>query len=93
MTVGASEISSTLQEAMKKGKLIFGQKEVMSSLKAGKLSRVIYANTLPSELEKELLYYANLNSVKTDKFDGNNVDLGIVIRRPHSVSMIGILKE
>lgn len=82
-----------LEEAIDKGKVIFGRKEVEKALREGKIEEVVIAGNCPSEFREAIESVAKDFGVKVTVFQGDNFELGIKCKRQHLVSVVGIVKE
>jgi large subunit ribosomal protein L30e len=85
------EFVKILTKAMAEKKLVLGTERTLKLLKGGKLSLVAYSSNAPERLKKEI--EAGLGEAKSHPFPGTNVELGELSKRPHRVSIIGVLKE
>jgi ribosomal protein L30E len=80
-----------LTKAIVEKKLVLGTERTFKALKAGKLSAVGHASNTPEKLIEEI--NASLGGAKLFSFSGNNVEFGELCKRPHRVSVVGIIKE
>ena len=70
-------------------KYIYGIKNVLKGLKEGKIEKVIYSKDTPKEILEKIKKFG----VKTEKFNGSNIELGAKIKRSHSVLVLGVENE
>lgn len=82
-----------LEEALDRGKVIFGKKEVERALREGKIEEVIFASNCPAEMRREIEELARDFGVRVSEFSGDNEELGIKCKRQHLISVVGIVKE
>ncbi|RDD52691.1 50S ribosomal protein L30 [Nanoarchaeota archaeon NZ13-N] len=73
-------------------KIVLGSKRTIKYLKLGKISKVYVANNVPEEVLEDLKYYASLSNIEVKETNLSNVEIGIVLKKPFKVSVIGILK-
>jgi large subunit ribosomal protein L30e len=83
-------LTDTIQEAVKKGRVVLGYKESVKIIKSGKPNMVIIANNLPDVMKKEIEYNAKLAKIKIEVFDGSSKDLGVVCGKPFPVTILTI---
>jgi len=67
-----------------------GSKNVISSLKKGKITKLIYADNMPELKLDTLKYYANISEFGMEAFKGNSIELGRLCGKPFGVLLIGI---
>lgn len=85
------EFVKSISKAIADKRLVLGTERTLKLLKAGKLSVVAYAENAPEAVRKEIA--ASLGQAAEYPFPGTNVDLGELSKRPHQVSVVGIIKE
>lgn len=85
------EFVKMLGKAIAEKKLVIGTERAVKLLKAGKLSLVAYSDNAPEGVKKSIA--GALGQAKEFPFPGTNVELGELSKRPHRVSIVGILKE
>jgi large subunit ribosomal protein L30e len=81
-----------IKDAMKKGKLVIGKREVSRALKTGKLKAVFYAENCLPENVRELEYYGKASDVPVEKFSGTSSALGQSCGKPFKIVTLGIEK-
>ncbi len=79
-----------IKKAIEEGKAVIGTKEVITSLRSNDLVEVFLSSNCPPEVEKDLLHMTSLNDIKTTKLTQGNDDLGVVCKKPFSISVLGI---
>lgn len=77
-----------LKTAVKTGKVEFGYRSTLSSMKSAKL--VICSRSLEPERFQKLLQSAKVNKVIVVEFDGTSRDLGAACGRPFPVLALAI---
>lgn len=75
-----------------KEKVILGSKRTIKYLKLGKISKVYVARNVPEDILEDIQYYALLSKVEVKKLEASNEELGVILKKPFKVSVIGILK-
>jgi len=82
---------SELKLLLKTGKVIFGSKRTLKSVKLGKVKLVIIASTLRSDLKEDLKYYARIGNIPIYEYPGSGWDLGKLCGKPFMISTIGVI--
>ncbi len=82
------DIDSALKLAAAEGKIIVGEKEVDRCLEKKKARAVIYASNAP-----KAAHYARLRSVKTHRYGGGSIELGVACGKPFGVSVVAVTDE
>ena len=57
------------------------------------IEKVIISGNCPENVIDDLNYYTSINKTKTLKVDYPNTELGVICKKPFSISVLGILKE
>ncbi|MFT4304663.1 MAG: ribosomal L7Ae/L30e/S12e/Gadd45 family protein [Candidatus Woesearchaeota archaeon] len=74
------------------GKAILGLERTIKELKKSNLSKVYISSNCAKDVIEDLEYYASLQSIELIKLEIPNDELGIICKKPFSVSVLGILK-
>lgn len=74
------------------GKVSIGFRKTLKLIKLGKIRYVVVASNIPHEIKSDIEYYASLSGVSIVKFPGTNKELGNVIGKPFSVTVLGIIE-
>jgi large subunit ribosomal protein L30e len=72
--------------------LVIGTERTMKNLKTGKVERVFLSSNCPQKIENDLNHYASLGKVEVVKLQYPNDELGIVCKKPFSISVLSLLK-
>lgn len=85
-------MSSTeeIKKALKEKKAVIGTKKVMKKLRSGQLSAVYITSNCPEKTKKDIEYYAGLSNTKTVQLKRANDELGVLCKKPFSISILGI---
>jgi large subunit ribosomal protein L30e len=73
-------------------KLLIGTNEVLKSLRTGKIQKVMLSSNCKAETIDDLKHYKELSDFEIETLEVPNDELGLVCKKPFSVSVIGILK-
>jgi large subunit ribosomal protein L30e len=85
------ELIRALQLAARTGSIEYGVRRVVKLVLRGNVKLVVIAKNTPPEVKRDLEYYAKLGNIPIIVFDGTNIELGAIIGRPHSVSVLAII--
>jgi len=85
------ELIRALQVAARTGSIEYGVRRVVKLVLRGNSRVVVIAKNAPPEVKRDLEYYAKLSNIPIIVFDGTNIELGAVIGRPHSVSVLAVI--
>ncbi len=82
-----------LNEILRKRKTIFGYRNVKKKMLKGDVELIIIAKNCPPKIKRDLLNLCDVFKIDSEEFNGTTMDLGTVCGRPHSISVLGVLKE
>ena len=89
----AKKITSTeIKKMLKAGNLVLGTERSMKSLKLGKIQKVMLSSNCPAKVEKDISYYAGLAGAEFQKLDYPNDELGVICKKPFSISVLAVVK-
>ena len=77
-----------LQKAVKEQKLIIGTKESMKAIKNGKAKEVFLSKNVPDDVREEVKKYAEIEGIKVNELDKDNVELGALCKKPFSIGVL-----
>lgn len=86
-----AELIRAIQTAARTGQIIYGAREAIKIALHGKAKLIILAENAPLELKHDIKHYAKLSNTPVITFNGTNIELGTVIGRPHSVTVLAVL--
>ncbi|MDD5051046.1 MAG: ribosomal L7Ae/L30e/S12e/Gadd45 family protein [Candidatus Nanoarchaeia archaeon] len=87
-----SNIRKELEKSLEAKKVTYGTNSVTRALKQGLVSKLFYATNIPEKMKSELEYYAGLSGIQFVAFQGDSKDLGVALKRTHSVLIAAIVK-
>ena len=79
-----------LKLAMETGKVRLGSNSAIKLLKLGKAKLLIIANNCPEKVRKDIEYYASFTKTPIYEFEGSNMELASLCKKPFPVSVITI---
>jgi len=82
-----------IRKALKEKKIIIGTENTLKNLKLGKLEKVYITKNCPEGKKKNINYYSKLGKVKVVNLKYTNEELGIICKKPFSISIASLKKE
>ena len=73
-------------------KLIIGTDRTLTALRKDEVKKVFMASNCPKGVRSDVEHYAKLTNVEVALLDIPNDELGVVVKKPFSVSVIALLK-
>ncbi len=91
--MAAKTITSTeIKKLIKAKGIAMGLERTIKGLKLGKVDTVIISSNCPEKAVKDLDYYAGMGKAEIVKAGYTNEELGVVCKKPFSISVLSILK-
>lgn len=81
-----------IRKMVKEGKAVVGTREVLKQLKLGKISKVYITVNCPERVKKDVENYASLSGATVVQLDQPNDELGVLCKKPFSISVLGLAK-
>ena len=89
----ADKINSTeIKKLIKSGTFIIGTEKSIKQLKMGKVQKVLVSSNCPASVEKSINHYAGMNGAEVHKLEYPNDELGVICKKPFSISVLSFLK-
>jgi len=85
--------SAELKKIVKDGNVILGTEKAVKSLRLGKVEKIMMSSNCPAGIENDITYYAGLTGTEVHKLDFPNDELGIICKKPFSISVLAIVKQ
>ena len=82
-----------LKVALRTGKVVFGSREVLKLISAGKGKLVIIASNCPELIREQIEYYAKLSGTLIYHAPYTSVEIGEMCQRKHPISSLLVLEE
>ena len=82
-----------LRKLMETKKVIVGTDRVIKQLKLGKISKVFLTVNCPEDVKADVGAFAKISKTEVVQLDIPNDELGVVCKKPFSISIAGIIKE
>jgi len=74
-------------------KLVVGAERTIKALKLSKIEQVYLAVNCSKNVEDDINQYCKLNKIPVIKMEYPNDELGMLCKKPFSISVMGIIKE
>ena len=84
--------SSEIKKIIKAGNVVLGTQRAVKSLRLGKVEKIMVSSNCPARVEKDINYYAGLTGTEFHKLDFPNDELGIICKKPFSISVLAVVK-
>lgn len=84
--------STEIKKLIKAQKLVIGTEGTIKNLKLGKIDKVIVSANCPEKVIGDIEYYSGLNKTEVIKINYPNDELGVICKKPFSISVLSILK-
>jgi large subunit ribosomal protein L30e len=87
-----SNFLEVIKKDLEKGKAILGLERTIKELKKGNLEKIYLSSNISEKVKEDIMYYSSLQKIEIIELDIPNDELGIVCKKPFSVSIVGVLK-
>ena len=84
--------SAEIKKMLKSGNMIIGTERTVKSLRLGKVEKILVSSNCPARVENNINYYAGLSGAEVHKLDYPNDELGIICKKPFSISVLALVK-
>ena len=84
--------STEIKKLIKAKNIIIGTERTIKALKLGKVEKVIRSSNCAENVVDDLNYYASLNKTEIIKVNYPNDELGVICKKPFSISVLSIVK-
>jgi large subunit ribosomal protein L30e len=86
-----SEIEE-IKKNLKTDKLIMGTEETIKNLKLGKVKKVFLASNCEHSIVRDISHYTKIGNVDLTTLEIPNDELGVICRKPFSISVLCLMK-
>ena len=88
----AKKVTTTeIKKLLKAGNVLLGTERTLKSLRLGRIEKVLLSSNVNEKAEKDINYYAGLSNTEVQKLDIPNDELGVVCKKPFSISVISLI--
>jgi large subunit ribosomal protein L30e len=84
-------IVAELKKLMASEKLVLGSERTIKMLRDGKISKVYLSSNCDKGKKEAVMYLCKLDNVPVEQLDKSSEDVGVICRKPFSISIIGVL--
>ena len=81
-----------LRKLLKGKGLIIGSERTLKNLRLGKISRVYISSNCALETKDSIEHYSKLSKAEVIKLKYPNDELGILCKKPFSISVLSVMK-
>lgn len=81
-----------IKKLLKAKSLIIGKERTIKGLRLGKIGKVFLTVNCPKGVVEDISYYAGLAKAEVVHLGQNNEELGIICKKPFSISVLSVLK-
>jgi len=92
MTQKKSLTQTKIKKIIKARKIIIGTERTIKNLRLGKVDKVLLSSNCADRTVNDINYYASLGNAETITVKYPNDELGVICKKPFSVSVLSILK-
>ena len=84
--------STEIKKMLKAGNFVIGTDKTVKCLKIGKVQKVLVSSNCPERVGKKISYYSSMSGAELHKLEYPNDELGIICKKPFSISVLAFLK-
>jgi len=84
--------STEIKKLIQTKDLVIGTERTIKNLKLGKVDKIIISSTCSENALENINHYADLSKAETIKVNYHNDELGVICKKPFSISVLSILK-
>lgn len=85
--------SSEIKKLIEAKSLVIGTEKTIKNIKLGKVEKVIVSSNCPDQIFEDISHYAEMSKTETIKVSYPNEELGVICKKPFSISVLSILKQ
>jgi large subunit ribosomal protein L30e len=82
-----------IKKNLRSKRLVLGTERTIKQLKLGHVSKVFLSSNCQESVRKDVNYYGSLGGCAVESLDVPNEELGVICKKPFSISVAGILKQ
>ncbi len=81
-----------LKKVLKGENVVIGTQRTIKELKRGAVERVFVTLNCPASVEQDIDHYTRLSGAEKIKLSMPNEELGVICKKPFSISVVSLLK-
>jgi large subunit ribosomal protein L30e len=85
-------MATDIKKILKSENILLGSERVLKGLRNNDIEKVFLAKNAPQAVVDDIKRYASLSKVGVEVLDIPNDELGVICKKPFSVSSIGLKK-
>ena len=85
--------STDIKKLLKEKNVVIGTERTIKNLKLGKVEKLIISSNCAEKTAEDISYYAGLSKAETIKVNYSNEELGVICKKPFSISVLSVLKS
>ena len=82
-----------IKKNLKNSRIILGTDRTIKKMKSGEISKVFLSSNCSAKVKADFDYYGKISGCPVEVLDVPNEELGLVCKKPFSVSVVGLLKQ
>lgn len=79
-----------IKKALEKNELVIGTNETLNLLRKNQIKKVFFTKNAPTDVKSDMKHFCELNDVECNELDMFNDELGVVCKKPFSISVVAI---
>ena len=88
----AEKYAAEIKKLLKEGQLIIGTDRTIKGIKQGKVVRVFLASNTTKDTKEAIQHYSSLAGFEVSILPVLNDELGVVCKKPFSISVLSVKK-
>ena len=81
-----------IKQLLKTKKLVFGTEQVIKKIKKDQIEKLFISSNCNNTTKEDLQHYAKIGKVEEIFLNNSNKEVGVICKKPFSISIIGVLK-
>lgn len=82
-----------LKKSLTAKKVVIGKEETVKNIKHGKIGKVYLSNNVQKDVKNDIERYSKIAKIEFVVLDKSNEELGIICKKPFSISVLSVLNE
>lgn len=88
-----TDVVADIRKALEEKKVVIGAGTAIKNLKLGKTELVYLSQNCPKNTTEDIEHYAKIGNIKVVKLSYPNDELGVLCKKPFSISVLSVLRE
>ena len=82
-----------IKKSLDSNKVIIGTNNTIRNIKIGKVLKVYLSNNCQKNIQRDIESYSEIADIKCTTLNKSKEDMGVICKKPFSISVLGILNE